>query len=255
MPFNFKKLLKRENFSGHVNYSAPELIMEKMDFSEKVDVWSFGCCIYYLITKKDPFEGKSPQDTKNNILSLQFDRFTGIHKFSGSKIQQPILRQIFLGCFEFNEMNRLSFGGVLQTIVSYVAAATLESNKVLTPIIPPEGQFQTADKPSQKPKFSPVNKTLQDKFSAMIIGSQKSQQQQNMFSVVSERKETEPIPTPPKTQVVDKEAEYVPESKEMPMKKQEKQLKFLKTDLIDKKGSLLFKEEYKPKQAIKDEVT
>ena len=58
MPFNFKKLLKRDNFSGHVNYSAPELIMEKQYFTQKVDVWSLGCCIFYLITKKDPFEGK-----------------------------------------------------------------------------------------------------------------------------------------------------------------------------------------------------
>ena len=60
MPFNFKKLLKRENFSGHVNYSAPELILEKMYFSTKVDVWSLGCCIYYMIVKKDPFDGKTP---------------------------------------------------------------------------------------------------------------------------------------------------------------------------------------------------
>jgi len=69
MPFNFKKLLKRENFSGHVNYSAPELILEKLYFSDKVDVWSFGCCIYYLINKKDPFDGKTPQETKYNILN------------------------------------------------------------------------------------------------------------------------------------------------------------------------------------------
>ena len=48
MPFNFKKLLKRDNFSGHVNYSSPELILEKEIFSNKVDVWSLGCCIYYL---------------------------------------------------------------------------------------------------------------------------------------------------------------------------------------------------------------
>ena len=26
LPYNFKKLLKRDDFSGHVNYSAPELI-------------------------------------------------------------------------------------------------------------------------------------------------------------------------------------------------------------------------------------
>jgi len=28
LPYNFKKLLKRDNFSGHINYSAPELILE-----------------------------------------------------------------------------------------------------------------------------------------------------------------------------------------------------------------------------------
>jgi serine/threonine protein kinase len=26
MPYNYKKLLKKDNFCGHVNYSAPELI-------------------------------------------------------------------------------------------------------------------------------------------------------------------------------------------------------------------------------------
>lgn len=69
MPFNFKKLLKRENFSGHLNYSSPELIQEKNEFTLKVDTWSFGCCIYYMIAKKDPFDGKAPQETKNNILT------------------------------------------------------------------------------------------------------------------------------------------------------------------------------------------
>jgi len=36
------KLLKKENFSGHINYSAPELILEQMNFSDKVDIWSLG---------------------------------------------------------------------------------------------------------------------------------------------------------------------------------------------------------------------
>ena len=26
MPYNFKKLLKNESFSGHLNYSAPEIL-------------------------------------------------------------------------------------------------------------------------------------------------------------------------------------------------------------------------------------
>ena len=56
LPYNFKKLLKRDNFSGHINYSAPELILERIDFSSKVDIWSLGCCLYYLIMKRDPFD-------------------------------------------------------------------------------------------------------------------------------------------------------------------------------------------------------
>lgn len=64
MPYNYKKLLKKDNFCGHVNYSAPELIEEKVAFSPKVDIWSLGCCLYYLCTKKDPFEGKSPFEIK-----------------------------------------------------------------------------------------------------------------------------------------------------------------------------------------------
>ena len=60
MPFNFKKLLKRDNFSGHVNYSAPELILDKMNFTTKVDIWGLGCCIYFMLAKKDPFDGRTP---------------------------------------------------------------------------------------------------------------------------------------------------------------------------------------------------
>jgi len=60
LPYNFKKLLKRDNFSGHINYSAPELILENNNFSAKVDVWGLGCTLYYLIMKRDPFDGKDP---------------------------------------------------------------------------------------------------------------------------------------------------------------------------------------------------
>lgn len=74
LPYNFKKLLKRPNFSGHVNYSAPEFIYERTDFKENSDTWSLGCCLYYLVTKQDPFEGRSVQETKKNILCLRIDK-------------------------------------------------------------------------------------------------------------------------------------------------------------------------------------
>ena len=64
LPYNFKKLLKRDDFSGHVNYSAPELIMERPGLSDKVDIWALGCCLFYMIYKKDLFDGKDPLEVK-----------------------------------------------------------------------------------------------------------------------------------------------------------------------------------------------
>lgn len=68
LPYNFKKLTKQRNYCGHINYSAPEFIMKKKNFCEKVDTWNLGCLLYYLITKRDPFIGKSVIETKKTIL-------------------------------------------------------------------------------------------------------------------------------------------------------------------------------------------
>ena len=108
MPFNFKKLLKRDNFSGHVNYSAPELILDNMNFSTKVDVWSFGCCIYYFLTKKDPFEGKNPKETKFNILNQQFDKFTLIYHFK-ERLPNSCIKNLLARCLNHFDNRRPDF--------------------------------------------------------------------------------------------------------------------------------------------------
>ena len=119
MPFNFKKLLKRHNFAGHVNYSIPELILENNNFSNKVDVWSLGCCIYYLITKRDPFDGKGPHETKNNILNLQVDRYSSLQKFSHEKISNLQIKHILTCCLCLEESMRPSFQQIIDQIKLY----------------------------------------------------------------------------------------------------------------------------------------
>jgi serine/threonine protein kinase len=69
-PYNFKKLLKRDDFSGHINYSAPELILEKTELTNKVDLWALGCVLFYLLHKKDPFDGRDPSEIKKNIINF-----------------------------------------------------------------------------------------------------------------------------------------------------------------------------------------
>jgi serine/threonine protein kinase len=57
MPYNFKKLVKEPAFTGHLNYTAPELLRDRNGklISPKADIWSLGCCFFFLATKRDPF--------------------------------------------------------------------------------------------------------------------------------------------------------------------------------------------------------
>jgi serine/threonine protein kinase len=65
MPYNYKKLLKNDTFCGHLNYSSPEMLQENSElFSPKLDIWAIGCCLYFLTSKKDPFDASSPEEIK-----------------------------------------------------------------------------------------------------------------------------------------------------------------------------------------------
>jgi len=44
--------------------------MEKVEFTNKVDIWALGCSIYFIIHKKDPFDGKDPMEIKKKILNF-----------------------------------------------------------------------------------------------------------------------------------------------------------------------------------------
>ena len=73
LPLNFKKLLKNETFGGHINYSAPEMLEQNENLTEKVDIWALGCCIYYLSSKKNPFDSETPEKIKWNIRNMRID--------------------------------------------------------------------------------------------------------------------------------------------------------------------------------------
>lgn len=74
MPYNYKKLLKSDTFCGHLNYSSPEMLQDNPEnFSAKLDIWALGCCLYFIASKKDPFEGSSSDEIKRNICNLKID--------------------------------------------------------------------------------------------------------------------------------------------------------------------------------------
>jgi serine/threonine protein kinase len=79
MPYNFKKLLKSATFTGHLNYTAPEILQigPYNMLTDKADIWALGCCLYYVATKRDPYNCENPKNNtdfiKQNIRMGRID--------------------------------------------------------------------------------------------------------------------------------------------------------------------------------------
>ena len=60
-----------QSFVGTVGYSAPEIV-QRQDYNEKADIWSFGCILHELMCLKPPFSGNNPLLLAKVIVNQEF---------------------------------------------------------------------------------------------------------------------------------------------------------------------------------------
>merc|ERR1712107_527175 len=60
------------------DYAAPEILEEAQAFPQS-DVWSLGVLLYVLMSGQLPFKGETPEESKDNILHVQF-KFEWLYK-------------------------------------------------------------------------------------------------------------------------------------------------------------------------------
>merc|ERR1711944_386535 len=60
------------------DYAAPEILEEAQAFPQS-DVWSLGVLLYVLMSSQLPFKGETPEESKDNILRVQF-KFEWLYK-------------------------------------------------------------------------------------------------------------------------------------------------------------------------------
>merc|ERR1711933_277232 len=60
------------------DYAAPEILDEAQAFPQS-DVWSLGVLLYVLLSGQLPFKGETPEESKDNILRVQF-KFEWLYK-------------------------------------------------------------------------------------------------------------------------------------------------------------------------------
>ena len=62
-------------FQGSILYSSPEVV-NNQQYTDKSDIWSFGCIIYELISSTPPFSGDNLLTVASNIASLNYKKLT-----------------------------------------------------------------------------------------------------------------------------------------------------------------------------------
>ena len=58
---------------GTLNYMAPELFTDKYTHGSGIDYWAIGVLIFDLYSYSLPFEAKTQEETRNNIIKLKID--------------------------------------------------------------------------------------------------------------------------------------------------------------------------------------
>ena len=68
--FGFCKKLKENGKTnsgvGSLEYAAPEIWIDNCEYDYSVDYWSFGICVYFMLTGNEPF--KNNLETMNNKM-------------------------------------------------------------------------------------------------------------------------------------------------------------------------------------------
>ncbi len=58
---------KINSFCGTPNYMAPEIVLKKEHFAQKIDVWACGILLYILICGKFPFKANDEKELYRKI--------------------------------------------------------------------------------------------------------------------------------------------------------------------------------------------
>jgi serine/threonine protein kinase len=56
---------------GTAAYCAPEVAVKNNVYNEKCDMWSIGIMMFYMLTRRYPFEGDNDNETLRIIKSTQ----------------------------------------------------------------------------------------------------------------------------------------------------------------------------------------
>ncbi|SCP05783.1 serine/threonine protein kinase, putative [Plasmodium ovale] len=102
-------VVKSRSVCGSDFYLAPEIIKNK-EYGIKIDIWSLGVLIFFIITGKVPFTGKNANELYNNILKANIPELLSKEK---SLNIQPGLKNLLENILVHDPEKRFSCSDIL----------------------------------------------------------------------------------------------------------------------------------------------
>jgi serine/threonine kinase 16 len=97
-------------------YRAPELwdVASSCTISEKIDVWSAGCVLYYLMVGQSPFEKTASEAGGSLMLAIVNGQYTWPDEVK--KRYPPAMRDVVAACLEVNPAVRPSIDQICSVV-------------------------------------------------------------------------------------------------------------------------------------------
>lgn len=143
-------------------------------YSEKSDVWSFGCLIIELITGAVPFGSR---DILEIAVAVRDWQLTALSVLDPSIFVPKWARELVEQCFEFDEQSRPNFARIVEFLDRHVpAGVTIDKNEdaqpvdLLIPVAPPEGRSKPQASSSSSASASASSSSSPDSDSDSEVG-------------------------------------------------------------------------------------
>jgi TolB-like protein/tetratricopeptide (TPR) repeat protein len=108
---------------GTIGYMAPEQVRGQRDIDHRADVFAFGCMLYEVVARRNPFEDTSPIETMHRILN-----------FDPPPLPDAYIDSIVRRCLEKNPENR--YASMREVARDVRTAITATARKPVLPPVP-----------------------------------------------------------------------------------------------------------------------
>ena len=69
-------------------------MLQGQPYNQKVDMWSVGCVLYFMLTSKVPFKSKNLAKLHNNIINAKYDTQNNEDYFKVSRNGKDLLHNL-----------------------------------------------------------------------------------------------------------------------------------------------------------------